>query len=113
MGLEHAEAQHTAARAKILAAFTARDGYQADGHYGARSWLRAVTKVTPGAAAGATGWARRLQAHPVIAAALAGGRLSASWARQICDWTGQLPEDLRGRRRPDPARRGPGRCRPA
>ena len=95
VGLEQAEAQHTAARAKILAAFTAQGGYQADGHYGARSWLRAFTKITPGAAGGAAGWARRLAAHPVIAAALAAGQISASWARQLCDWTGQLPEDLR------------------
>jgi hypothetical protein len=94
IGLEHAEARTTVARAKILAAFTAQDGYQADGHYGPKSWLRAFTKITPGAAAGAAGWARRLQAHPVIAGALAAGQLSASWARQICDWTGELPEDL-------------------
>jgi hypothetical protein len=95
VGLERAEAQHTAARAKILAAFSSQDGYQADGHYGAKSWLRAFTKITPGAAGGALGWARRLAAHPVIAGALAAGQISASWARQICDWTGQLPEDLR------------------
>ena len=31
----------------------------------------------------------------MIAGALAAGQSSASWARQICDWTGQLPEDLR------------------
>jgi len=30
IGLERAEAQHTAARARILSAFTAQDGYQAD-----------------------------------------------------------------------------------
>jgi hypothetical protein len=95
VGLEQAEAQHTAARARILAAFTAQDGYQADGQFGAKSWLRAFTKITRGAAAGATGWARRLAAHPVIAGALAAGQVSVSWARQICDWTGQLPEDLR------------------
>ena len=59
IGLEQAEAQHTAARASILSAFTAEDGFQADGQFGAKSWLRAVTKVTRGAAAGATGWARR------------------------------------------------------
>jgi hypothetical protein len=94
VGLEQAEARTTAARAKILAAFTTQDGFQADGHYGPKSWLRAFTKITPGAAAGAAGWARRLQAHPVIADALAAGQLSASWARQICDWTSQLPEDL-------------------
>ncbi len=31
VGLEQAEAQHTAARAKILAAFSAQQSYQADG----------------------------------------------------------------------------------
>jgi Domain of unknown function (DUF222)/HNH endonuclease len=96
VGLEQAEAQHTAARARILSAFTVQGGFQADGQYGARSWLRAFTRITPAAAGGALGWARRLQAHPVIAAALAAGQLSASWAGQICDWTDRLPEDLRG-----------------
>ena len=95
IGLERAEAQHTAARAKILAAFTGQQGYEADGYYGAASWLRAITRVTKGAAAAATGWARRLDAHPVIAAALAAGQFPVSLARLICDWTDKLPEDLR------------------
>ena len=95
IGLEAAEAQHTAARAKILAAFTAQQGYEADGYYGPASWLRAITRVTKGAAAAATGWARRLAAHPVIAAALAAGQLPVSLARLICDWTDKLPEDYR------------------
>ena len=90
-----AEARAVAARARILSVFTAQDGYQADGHYGPKSWLRAFTKITPGAAGAAAGWARRLAAHPVIAAALAAAQISASWARQICDGTDQLPEDLR------------------
>ncbi|MGA2825910.1 MAG: DUF222 domain-containing protein, partial [Streptosporangiaceae bacterium] len=94
-GLEQAEAKHTAARAKILSAFTAQDGYQADGQYGAKAWLRAFTKITKGAAAGATGWARRLAAHPAIAGALAAGQISVSWARQICDWTDRLPDGHR------------------
>jgi hypothetical protein len=94
-GLEQADAQHTAARARILAAFSTDQGFQADGHYGAKSWLRALTKITRGAAAGAAAWARRLQAHPAIADALAAGQLSASWARQICDWTDILPQDRR------------------
>ena len=34
VGLEQAEARHTAARARILAAFTRQGGYQADGQYG-------------------------------------------------------------------------------
>ena len=95
IGLEAAEAQHTAARARILAAFTAQQGYEADGYYGAASWLRARTRVTKGAAAAATGWARRLDGHPVIAAALAAGQLPVSLARLICDWTDKLPEDYR------------------
>ena len=96
MGLERAEAQHTAARARVLTAFTAQRGFEADGQYGARPWLRAFTKVTKGAAGAAAGWARRLSAHPVIAAALAAAQIPASLARQICDWTDQLPADLRG-----------------
>ena len=94
-GLEAAEAQHTAARAKILSAFTAQHGYEADGQYGAAAWLRAITRVTRGAAGAATGWARRLAAHPVIAAALATGQVPASLARLICDATDQLPEEFR------------------
>ena len=95
IGLERAEAQHTAARARILSVFTGQQGYEADGYYGAASWLRALTRVTRGAAAGATGWARRLVAHPVIAAALAAGQLPVSLARLICDWTDKLPQEYR------------------
>ena len=95
IGLERAEAQHTAARARILAAFTAQQGYEADGYYGPASWLRAITRVTKGAAAAATGWARRLDGHPVIAAALAAGQLPVSLARLVCDWTDKLPEGYR------------------
>ena len=95
IGLEAAEAQHTAARAQILAAFTAQQGYEADGYYGPGSWLRAITRVTRRAAAAAAGWARRLAAHPVIAAALAAGQLPVSLARLICDWTDKLPEGYR------------------
>src|SRR5450755_2556129 len=95
IGLEQAGAQHTVARARMLAAFSAQHGYQADGQYGPGSWLRAFTSVTNGAAAGAVKWARRLAAHPLIAGALAAGQLSSSWAKMICEWTDQLPEDHR------------------
>jgi hypothetical protein len=94
-GLERAEAVHTAARAKVLAAFTAQNGYEADAAFGPKTWLRAQTKVTQGAAAGAVAWASRLQAHPVMATALAHEEITASWARQICQWTDQLPGDHR------------------
>src|SRR5215475_6122656 len=93
--LERAGARHTAARARILAAFTAQDGYECDGQGSARTWLRWQARVTGGAAAAATAWARRLAAHPVVAQALAGGEISASWARELCDWSDRLPADKR------------------
>jgi len=60
--LERAEARHTAARAQILAAFMAQDGYEDDGQGSARMWLKWQTRVTTAAAGGAVGWARRLGA---------------------------------------------------
>ncbi len=59
-GLEQAEAQHTAARARLLAAFRTQQGHQADTRYGPAAWLRAFTRVTNSAATGAVtspgGW---------------------------------------------------------
>src|SRR5215470_799339 len=92
--LERAEAKHTAARGRVLGAFAAQGGHEDDGHGTARTWLRWQTRTTTSAAA--VGWARRLAAHPVIAAALAAGELSRSWARQLCEWTEKLPEAQRG-----------------
>jgi hypothetical protein len=94
-GLERAESLHTAARAGALAAFMSCGAFQDDGQASARSWLRWQTRVTNGAAAGAVGWARRLAAHPAVGDALAAGDISASWAREICGWTGKLPEGKR------------------
>src|ERR1035437_4417945 len=54
--LERAGAKHTAARASVLAAFTAQSGFEEDGQRCARSWLQGQTQVTRGAAAGAVGW---------------------------------------------------------
>jgi hypothetical protein len=89
--LERAQAKHTAARARVLAAFAGQAAYEDDGHGSARTWLKWQTRVTNGAAAGAVGWVRRIAAHPVIGEALAAGEVSESWARQICAWTDRLP----------------------
>ena len=94
-GLERAESLHTAARAGALAAFISSGGCEDDGQGTARAWLRWQTRITSGAAAGAVGWARRLAAHPAVGEALAAGEISASWAREICSWTGKLPEGKR------------------
>jgi len=94
-GLGRAQSMHTAAQARVLAAFGAGGGPEGDGQPTARSWLRAHTQLTRGAAGEAAGWMRRLAAHPRIAAALASGSLSQSWARVLCGWTDLLPEDAR------------------
>jgi hypothetical protein len=94
-GLERAESLHTAARAGALAAFMSGGGFEDDGQGSARAWLRWQTRITNGAAAGAVGWVRRIAAHPAVGVALAAGEISASWAREICGWTGKLPEGKR------------------
>ena len=48
--LEQANSMGTAARASILAAFTAGQGYSADADYSPRAWLINRTRVTKGAA---------------------------------------------------------------
>src|SRR5262249_62115653 len=113
--LERAEAKHTAARGRVLGAFAAQGGHEDDGHGTARTWLRWQTRTTTSAAAAAVSWARRLAAHPVIAAALAAGEVSRSWARQLCEWTGKPPEGQRGAADDSlaaarPGRGGPGRA---
>ena len=64
LALEEMGAVWTAARAKVLGAFTAAQGYAADGDYSSRSWLIHRTRITRGAAAGHLAWARRAAAHP-------------------------------------------------
>jgi hypothetical protein len=93
--LEQADAMGTAARASILAAFTAGQGYSADADYSPKAWLINKTRITKGAAVAHAAWARRAAAHPKIAAALAAGQMSESIARTICQWTDKLPEDCR------------------
>ena len=96
--LEQADAIATAARARILAAFTAGNGYAADADYSPTSWLIHRTRITKGAARGHLGWARRAAAHPQVLAALAEGTvLTESVARLICGWTDRLPQSCRER----------------
>ena len=72
-GLEQAGSIATAARAWMLAAFTAGQGYCADADYGPAAWLIHRTQVTKGAARGHLGWARRAVTHPQVLLALAEG----------------------------------------
>ena len=79
--LEQAHATYTAARTSMLAAFTAGQGYCADADYSPRAWLINKTRITKGAAVAYTAWVRRAAAHPEVAAALAAGEMSESFAR--------------------------------
>ena len=90
--LEQAGAVLTAARAFVLAGFTAGQGYADDADYSAVSWLIHQTHITRGAAVGHTAWAKRTGTHPEVLAALAAGQVSESAGRLICLWTGKLPE---------------------
>ncbi len=95
-GLERAASMHTAAQSRVLGAFHAQGGYEDDGHRSTKTWLSWQTRTTRGAAGRAMAWMRRLGDHPAVGEALAGGRVSESWARKICDWTDALPGDVRG-----------------
>ena len=89
--LEQINSMGTAARASLLAAFTSGQGYTADADYSPRAWLIHKTHITKGAAVAYTAWVRRAAAHPEVAAALAAGEISESFARMICAWTDKLP----------------------
>ncbi|MGO9190819.1 MAG: DUF222 domain-containing protein, partial [Streptosporangiaceae bacterium] len=93
--LEQVNSMGTAARTAILGAFTSGQGYAADADYSPRAWLINRTRITKGAAVGYTAWVRRAAAHPEVAAELAAGEMSESYARTICTWTDKLPEDCR------------------
>jgi hypothetical protein len=91
-----AESRQAAAHARVLKAFSVPGGGLAgDGHRSPRVWLTWQTAATRRAAATRVSWMHRLQAHPVVAAAMAAGTLSVSWAGQICAWTDQLPDEHR------------------
>jgi hypothetical protein len=93
--LEQTDAIAAAARAFILAGFTAGQGYADDGAYSAVAWLMHQTHITRGAAVGHSAWAGRTGTHPRVLAALAAGQVPESVGRLICLWTNRLPEKYR------------------
>jgi len=93
--LEQDDAVLAAARASVLSAFTATQGYCADADYSPRAWLMHRTGITRGAAAAHTAWARRAAGHRLVLAAMAARKISESYGRTICQWTDKLPEDSR------------------
>src|SRR5947209_2352083 len=94
-GLENVDAVATVARTSVLGAFGAGQGYVDDGDYSARSWLEHRTQITRGASVDHTAWLKRAADHPAVRAALADEAISKSYAREICRWTGSMPDDAR------------------
>ena len=88
---ERAQSRRTAGRAKVLTGVHRPGRLRRDGHGGPHPWLAWQTRVTARAASGTIGWMRRLGAHPRVAAALASGAISESYARKVCDWSDLLP----------------------
>jgi hypothetical protein len=93
--LQRAQARLTAVNAAVLAAFTAQSGYEPDGHRSARAWLTNRNAMSKGAAGGAVAWQKRLARHQRIAAVMAAGDITESWAREIATWTDPLPAGKR------------------
>src|SRR6516164_9121038 len=93
--LQRAQAKLTAVNAAVLAAFTAQSGHEPDGHRSARAWLINKTGISKGAAGAEVGWQKRLGRHRRIAAVMAAGDITESWAREIAAWTDKLPADKR------------------
>jgi len=91
-----AESQQAAAHARVLGAFSVPGGGLAgDGHRSPRVWLTWQCAATQRAAATKVSWMHRLNTHPLVAATLAAGSVSVSWAQEIIDWTKALPEEVR------------------
>ena len=93
--MEHTDAILTAARASFLSAFGAARGYCAGADYSPRTWLIHKTRITRGAAASHTAWAKRAATHWLVLAAMAAAEITQSYGWTICQWTDKLPEDSR------------------
>jgi hypothetical protein len=93
--LQRVQAKLTAVNAAVLAAFTAQSGYEPDGHRSARAWLVNRNGMSKGAASSAVAWDKRLRRHGEIAAVMAAGNISESWAKDIAGWTDKLPAEKR------------------
>ncbi|HEX5288710.1 MAG TPA: DUF222 domain-containing protein [Streptosporangiaceae bacterium] len=93
--LGRAEAVQLAAQSKVLAAFNAQAGFEADGQATVRAWLRWQGRVSSAGAGAAVRWMRRLAVHPRVLAALGAGQVTTSFAQLICDGSEMLAPELR------------------
>ena len=88
-------AKLAAARSAVLSRFDAARGHDGDGYGSSAAWLAAKGRTTRRAANAEVRRMRQFRAHPHIAAAVASGGISDSWAAELADWTQKLPAGWR------------------
>ena len=91
-----ADAVATAALARLLAAYDAKDGHLADGQRSLGAWLVHVARVTRGQAAQYKAMRALPRDHEPLLAGLRTRALTTSQALQLARWTRQIPAEYRG-----------------
>jgi hypothetical protein len=87
--------KYAAARIAVLSRFDAHDCHDADGYATSAAWLAGRAKTERKAARAQVKQMRQLNAHPVLAGAMAAGIISESWAGDVASRTGELPAPVR------------------
>src|SRR5215471_10426767 len=95
VSLGQLRAKTSAAHAGLLRRFDAAGAHDGDGYPSSWSWLKAMTRISPGAATAAVRQMRALARHPRLHAAMARGDLSESWFAEITAQARKLPAGLR------------------
>ena len=96
LGMEQADAVWAVAWARLLAAFDAKDGHQADGQKSLRTWLVHMARVTRAQAARYQAIQALTGNHEPILAGLRTRALTKSVALQLAKWTQAIPAEFRG-----------------
>ncbi len=95
LGMEQADAVWAVAWARLLAAFDAKDGHQADGQKSLRTWLVHMARVTRGQAAQYQAMRALSRHHEPLLAGLRTKAVTKSVALQLAKWTQQIPAGFR------------------
>ena len=111
--LVQADAVITAALARMLAAYDAKDGHLADGQRSLGAWLVHMARVTRGQAAEFKAMRALPRDHGPLLAGLRAKAVTKSMALQLAKWTREIPAEFRGAGRGHPGRRRAGRGGPA
>src|ERR1700677_4416202 len=96
--LERADAVEAVVRGKLIRMFDLSGGPAADAHQGVGAWLGWETAITGPQVKAHRFWARQVDEHrPIIAAMTSGRHMPASLAARCCGWTRRIPLESRAR----------------